>query len=829
MTTPILEKTFPFLKPTDHFDPQMIAGIAPRNQINPRIEKLRRALNVAKYPLCIEKARLVIEAYRAHEGDPPILRRAKATAHYLDHKTIFIEDGELIVGNVASKPMGMEAGSLGPTWLQEDLDDLKQTTFEISDEDETQLRALDEYWVGKNRTLEERMGQFYDDERLWPFIQSGILLPPWKKKNQGRGHGAAGVGWGLGLGQSLIVVDYAKVLYEGLNKTIADAEAELKTLRFNSADAIKKADFLNAVIITHTAIVRLANRFADLAEEMASRETDATRKKELEQIAETCRWVPANPARTFREAMQSFWLIWMMIAQGTAPGGRFDQFMFPFYKKDKADGCITEEQALELLICLRIKVMQFNFVGGGKAQREKWSGLARWHNWVIGGVTPDGDEATNDLSYLILEAAYRCRTPHHTITLRVHNGTPEPLLMKALELIRTGIGMPALVSDDSYIGYLVSQGVPLREARDYALAGCLDVNLPGKSRINAFGMFIAPLVLEITLNNGIEPRTGKQLGLPTGEFANFETFDDLLNAYKTQMKFFMGLAAEEHNILLQAQRELFPDAIHSALMVDAIKVGKDALDRAMPFENGSCMNVVGMINVADSLAAIKRLVFDEKKISARELKAALDANWEGYAAIHKLCLRAPKYGNGDPFVDSIAADLYKFWAETSATFPTIFGGTMKPAGISITSYGPGGALTGATPDGRYAGENLADGTMSAAQGRDMCGPTALIRSAMMIDQIPYQSTLFNMKFHPSALKGNEDLNKLASLIKTYFDYGGKQVQFNVVNRALLLNAQKHPEKHRDLVVRVAGYSAYFVQLSKRIQEDIIQRMEHEFA
>lgn len=796
---------------------------------NPRIEKLRRALNVEKYPLCIEKAQLVIESYRATEGQPQILRRAIATAHYLDHKTIFIEDGELIIGNVASKPMGMEAGSLGPTWPKDDLEDLKKTTFEISDEDEAQLRALDEYWVSKGRTLEERMGQFYDDERMWPFIQSGILLPPWKSKTQGRGHGAAGVGWGLGLGQSLIIVDYAKVLNEGLGKIIADAKSELKTLRYNTTDEIKKAEFLQAVTIVNEAIVRLANRFADLASEVAAKENNVTRKKELEQIAETCRWVPENPARNFREAMQSFWFIWMMIASGTTPGGRFDQFMDPFYQKDKAAGRIAEEQAIELLICLRIKVMQFNFVGGGKAQREKWSGLARWHNWVIGGVTPDGDDATNDLSYLILEAAYRCRTPHHTITLRVHAGTPEPLLMKALEVIRTGMGMPALVSDDSYIGYLTSQDVPLREARDYALAGCLDVCLPGKSRINAIGMFIAPLVLEITLNNGVEPRTGKQLGLKTGDIASFKTFNDVMRAYKEQMIYFMGLATEEHNILLQAQAELFPDAVHSSLMADAIQVGKDALDRVMPFENGSCLNVVGMINVADSLAAMKTLVFDEKKISASELKAALDANWVGYEQVRKLCLRAPKYGNGDPYVDSIAADLYKFWADTSLTFRTIFGGTTKPAGISITSYGPGGALTGATPDGRIAGENLADGTMSAAQGRDTHGPTALIRSAMMIDQIPYQSTLFNVKFHPSALKGTEDLRKLAALIKTYFGHGGKQVQFNVVNRAILHDAQQHPEMHRDLIVRVAGYSAYFVQLSKRIQEDIIQRMEHEFA
>jgi formate C-acetyltransferase len=627
----------------------------------------------------------------------------------------------------------------------------------------------------------------------------------------------------------LILPDYALVVNHGLNGIIADAEQALCNIRYWDADAIARTDFLQSVIIANRAIVRLAHRFADLATELAGRESDPLRGQELKEIAETCRCVPGNPARTFREAMQSFWFIWMMIAQGTAPGGRFDQYMYPYYRKDKDAGRLTDAEALELLICLRIKVMQYNFVGGGKAQREKWSGLARWNNWVIGGVTADGRDASNELSYLILEAANQCRTPHHTITLRVHEETPDDLMLKALKLVRTGMGMPAFVSDQSYIGYLTSQGVPLVEARDYALAGCLDVNLPGKSRINAFGMFIAPLVLEITLNNGVEPRTGKQLGPRTGEFADMRSFDQLVQAYKTQMIHFMGLAAEEHNILLRAQAELFPDAVHSALMADAIQVGRDALDRALPFENGACMNVVGMVNVADSLAAVKKLVFEEKKVCAQELKRALDANWKGYEAIRKLCLAAPKYGNGDPYVDTIAAELYQFWADRSFTYPTIFGGTMKPAGISITSYGPGGALTGATPDGRYAGEVLADGTMSAAQGRDTHGPTALMRSAMTIDQTPYQSTLFNVKFHPSALAGTEDLKKLAELIKTYFAYGGKHVQFNVVNRETLIDAQSHPENYRDLIVRVAGYSAYFVQLSKRIQDDIIGRTEHELA
>jgi formate C-acetyltransferase len=796
--------------------------------MNQRIQRLKERLKVEKYPICVEKSLLVIESYRQTEGEPQVVRRAKATAHYLDHKAIFIEDDELIVGNVASKPMGLEAGSMGPTWPKEDLDELRKGELEISDEDEARLRSTDDYWRGKGRTLDERQGQFYDDERLWPFIQSGILLPPWKKKDEGRGQGAAGVGWGLGLGLCLIVVDYAKVLNEGLNKIVNDAEEELRTLRYMSTDDVKKADFLRSVIIANTAIVRIAHRFADLATEMAAGEKDAGRRKELERIAETCRWVPGNPARTFYEAMQSFWFIWVMVASGATPGGRFDQFMYPFYKKDKEEGRITDDDVLELLECLRIKVMQLNFVGGGKGQREKWAGMARWNNWVIGGVTPDGEDATNELSYLILDAAKDCQTPHHTITVRVNEKTPEALMLKALDVVKTGLGMPAFVGDRSYIGYLVSQGVSLEDARNYALAGCLDVNIPGKSRINAFGMFNTALVFEIFMNNGIEPRTGRQLGPKTGDFESFETFDDFMNAFKQHLAYFMGLAAEEHNILLQAQRELFPDAVHSSLMVDAIKVGRDALDRVLPFENGSALNVVGLINVADSVAAVKKLVFDEKKVTKKELKAALAANWQGngYGEIRKMCLAAPKYGNGDPYVDSIAAELYQFWADTAVTFPSAWGGTTKPTGISITAHAPGGALTGATPDGRRAGETLADGTMSPAQGKDTQGPTAVIRSALAINQVPFQATLLNMKFHPSAMKTTEDMRKLSMLMRTYFSMGGKHVQFNVVNREMLLDGQKHPEKHRDLIVRVAGYSAYFVQLTRPVQDEIMTRTEH---
>lgn len=791
----------------------------------PRIRELMANVHPRKYPLSVEKAGLVLESFKQTEGLPQILRRAKAIAHFLDHKTIFIEKNELIVGNPASKPMGMEAGSLTPTWPENELALLREETFDISDADVVKLRQLDDYWIGKGRLLPERLSLLYDDERIWPFIQSGILLPPWKNKHEGRGYGSAEGAWGLGLGLTLIVVDFAKALDHGLEHIVAEAEMKLASLRYIDRDSVKQAHFLEAVIIANKAVIRVAQRYSALAAELAAKEPDAKRRKELEQIAEICARVPGQPARNLREAMQSFWFLWLMVAGGAAAGGRFDQFMYPFYRQDREAGNISDVEVVELLAALRVKVMQVNFVAGGKVQREKWAGMARWNNWVIGGVDANGEDASNELSYLLLDAAKICPTPHYTLTLRVHDKTPDELMIRALEVVKMGLGMPAFVGDRSYIDYLTGEGVPLREARDYALGGCLDAMLPGKSRTSAIGMFVVPLVLELAINNGVLPRTGRQLGPKTGEFESFASFDDFMRAFKEQLAHFMALTSEEHNILLCAQSEMFPDAMHSTLMDDAIGVARDVLDRTLPFENGSVLNPVGMVNVADSMAALKMLVFEQEKISRATIKEALAANWQGFETIRELCLAAPKFGNGLPYVDSIAADLYRFWADTAHTFSSAWGGRVKCSGISITAYGPGGELTGATPDGRLAGENLADGTVSAAQGLDVRGPTALVRSGMSIAQTPYQSTLFNLKFHPSAMKSREDLRKVSQLVKTYFTEGGKHVQFNVVDRPTLLDAQAHPEKHRNLIVRIAGYSAYFVQLTKKIQNDIIGRTE----
>jgi pyruvate formate-lyase/glycerol dehydratase family glycyl radical enzyme len=788
-----------------------------------RLDRLLEKIHVEKYPLCIERARLITQSWEQTKDAPMILRLAKAFDHLVKNMTVFIEDGELIVGNGASRPMGLEIEAFTGPFVEKELKALEEEGFiEVNEGDWPEIRELASYWKDKN--LQYRIGQLLDDERLWPFAQTGVLLPPFKSKEEGIG-GVAHAGIGMGVNRWLGVVDFDAVLNQGLNHLIGEAEEELDRIRFtDTVDTLRKAYFLQAVIISLKAVIHFANRFAALATEISLKEADQARKAELQRIAETCRWVPANPARSFCEALQSFWFTFLMVQQSTASVGRFDQYMYPFYKKDIEEGKTSKAEVLGLLQLLRIKDMHLIATPLRGAKRQQYTGFAKWHNFTIGGVTPDGQDATNELTYLILEAARRTRTPHHTITLRVYEGTPKELMIKALEVVKTGIGMPAFIGDRSYTEWLLSRGVPLELARNYVVAGCIEVSLPGHSRQPKCTFFVPPKVLEIFMNNGIDPRTGLEIGPFKENLENFENFDDFVSAFKEYLTHFIHLAAELINVDIACAIDL-ASPIDSALMADAIMEGKNLMERRMLYENAGGISLCGMINVVDSLAAIKKLVFEEKRLTMAQLQEALRANWEGYDEVRRLCLAASKYGNDDNYVDSIAADLYGFYADMVPTVKTVYGEKFIPVAISITSQWAGGTITGATPDGRYAGEVLADGGASPMRGRDISGPTAIIKSASKIDQVRFQSVLLNMKFHPSALGDTEDLNKLATLIKTYFSLGGKHVQFNVVNRETLLNAQKQPENYRDLVVRVAGFSAYFIQLSKQVQDEIIARTD----
>jgi len=795
-----------------------------------RVKRMIESLRINKYPLCIEKFRLANESLDQTAGEPMITRRAKLHAHILDNITIFIEEDDPIAGVGASKPFGLEMDYEYGVWTPEEVESLKSEIYTIDPEDEKELYELNKRFAGNslNSNLVDALAESlaYND-RLWPFMKSGVILPPWKSKKEGSGGGFAMSGMGLGPGFFLVCIDYARILNEGAKSVIEEAKQCLRDLRYYSGDSIKKRQYWEAVIMVFEAWVRWANRYADLAEKMAATETRPERKAELLEMARVCRKVPYEPAETFKEAMQSFWFTFLLACPSpTTSAGRFDQYMYPFYKKDIESGRLTREEALEWLEILRCKVMKINRVSG-KANRAKNAGMAKWYNWTIGGVDKDGNDATNELSYLLLDAALETRLPHHTLTVRVHENTPPEFMKKALEVVRTGIGMPAFLSDKSYIRFFTMNGVPLEDARDYCATGCVDGNIPAVTRSQVVVFFIIPQALDIFMHNGYCRYTKEKVGIETGDVTKFETFDEFKAAFYKQLDYLMHMACERNNVELIAERELFPDPFRSALMRDGVKEGKDLLDRRFDFENCSLLGAVGGVNVGDSLAAIKKLIYEEKKYTMQELLDAIDANWEGYEEMRQDFLNAPKYGNNDDYVDSLVAEIYKVFSDTCYSMPNAYGGTVIPNAISISAHQPGGAVVGATPDGRKGGEILADASLSPEQGKDKNGPLAVLQSAMKVDADPYQGMLHNMKFHPSALKTDEDLEKLGAMIKTYLTNGGKHIQFNVVRKEDLLDAKEHPEQHQDLVVRVAGYSAYFVRLTPGVQDEVINRTAFE--
>ena len=799
-----------------------------------RVKRMKESLRISKYPLCVELFRLANESLEKTGGEPMLLRRSKLHANILDNITIFIEPEDLLCGSGASKPFGLEMQYEYGVWTKDEVESLKSEIYTITPEDEEELYRLNEQFAGNtaNSNLVETMGKSLgQNDRLWPFMKSGTILPPWKDKTGGSGGGFAMSGYGLGPGFSLVAVDYAKILNEGAKSIIAEAKENLANLRYESPDIIEKRDFWEGVVIVFEAWVRFANRYADLAEKMAAEEKDEKRAAELKEMARICRKVPYEPADTFREALQSFWFTFLMCCPSpTTSAGRFDQYMYPFYKKDIEAGIITDDEVLELLEIMRCKCMKINRVSG-KANRAKNAGMAKWYNWTIGGVKRDGTDATNELSYLLLEAAKDTHLPHHTVTVRVHKGTPMKLMIKALECVRSGIGMPAFVGDESYINFFAKQSptncLPIEDARDWCCTGCVDGNVQAQTRTQVACFFIIPQAMDIALHNGFCRYTKEMVGKEVGDVTKMGSFDEIKEAVFDEIRYLMRMANERINVEMIAERDLFPDVFRSSLMKDGVKIGKDMFNRRFQFENGAVLGAVGAVNAGNGLYAIKKLIFDEKKYTMAQLMEALDADWEGYDEMRADFASQPKYGNNIPAVDAFVADMYKLHADTCLSLPCVYGDTLKPNAISISAHQPGGAVTGATPDGRKGGEILADASLSPAHGTDTHGPIAVFQSAMKVDQDPYQGTLMNMKFHPSALKTEADLEKLGSMIQTYLTHGGKHVQFNVVNKEEMVDAKAHPEDHPELIVRVAGYSAYFTRLTPGIQDEVINRMDHD--
>lgn len=634
-------------------------------------------------------------------------------------------------------------------------------------------------------------------------------------------------GLSLSPAHALVCLDYKTALKTGVKEMVDECDRQLSKIRFNSIEDYEHSVYIRSIKIALSGLLEYGKRYAKLAQEMAEKEKDIKRREELLTMAQTCEQVPAYPARNFREALQMYWFIFSAVACPNAVlgMGRLDQLLYPYYEKDIAEGRITDEEVLEYLDILRIKDMELGSVTS-KDHRDVSDGEARWHNVVIGGVKTDGTDATNRLSYLILDAIMDCPTLHHTVTIRVADSTPRDLIIKGLECVKAGLSMPAFVGDKSYLKYFELNNVPVEWARDYVLTGCLDANLPGKSRSLNCSMFIVPMCLDVFLNQGIDRNTKLQLGHAVGDLDQWKTYEEFLEAFKYEFKYFIELFAQRCNLMLSAIQKYFPDPAKTAFMYRGIEDGVDFQEKQMPFENAGVFSPVGMVNLGNSLMAIKKLVYEQKVVSLSEMKKALDANWEGYEMLQRMCLNVDKYGNDVPEVDEIVGDMYLYFEQCASECPCITGTYYRTSAVSIFAHAPGGMLTGATPDGRVAGETLADGGASPVGGQDTHGPLAALKSSLKIPMDDFQAVLLNMKFHPSAFKDDKDVEKVAMMLETYFAQGGKHVQFNVCDLKTLQDAQEHPEKHEDLMVRVAGYSAYFVQLTKRLQGEIMRRTEN---
>ena len=830
---------------------------------SPRIQKLVDALYEHMPVIESARAKLITESYKETEGEPIITRRAKAFAHILHNIPIIIRDNELIVGSSTIAPRGCQTfPEFSYEWLEAELDTVATRTadpFEIAEETKAELKEADKYWKGK--TTSELATSYMAPEAI-KAIEHNIFTPGNYFYN-GVGH---------------VTVKYWEVLETGFEGIMEKAQKELDGCSVGDGNYAKKSHFLEAVILSCKAVIDYAGRYAKLAQEMAAQTSDPVRKQELFVIAENCSRVPAKGAQNFYEACQSFWFVQQLLQMESSghsiSPGRFDQYMYPYYKKDMEAGTSTREFAQELMDCIWVKLNDLNKCRDA-ASAEGFAGYSLFQNLIAGGQNKEGEDVTNDLSVMCIQASMHVHLPAPSLSVRVWNGSPHEFLIKAAELTRTGIGLPAYYNDEVIIPALQNRGLSLEDAREYNIIGCVEPQKAGKTEgwhDAAFFNMCRPL--ELVFSNGMDK--GEMVGIPTGDVTQMKTFDEFFDAYKKQMEYCISLLVNADNAIDVAHAERCPLPFLSCMIDDCLKEGKSVQEGGAVY-NFTGPQGFGIANMADGLFAIRKLVYEDKKVSMKELKEALAWNYdkgldaqsagdmtemimkamqkagrnvdastaEGllktfmgmkpgeqktqrFKEIHDMIDEVPKFGNDIPEVDYFAREVAYTYSKPLQKYNNPRGGKFQAGLYPVSANVPLGGQTGATPDGRYAHTPVADG-VSPSAGKDVKGPTAAATSVSRLDHfIVSNGTLFNQKFHPSALSGREGLEKFVALIRGYFDQKGMHMQFNVVDRQTLLDAQEHPEKYKHLVVRVAGYSALFTTLSRSLQDDIIRRTEQGF-
>lgn len=771
-------------------------------------------------PLSLERARLVTESYRQTTIMPTVIRRGEALKHILANIPIYIDDGQLLAGDYGSRPMAAEwFPEFSVEWVAKEIMN-GNSPYALGESATEQMRDICEFWKDKaaKETFYAYMGEdtirrLYEMNEHGSWIFAGSMEAQTEK------------GWHI--------PDYEKVIRIGLRGLIEEIETEQAGLRVLDNDSLHKDYFLRALKTALEAVILYANRYAVLADQMADASEDETRAEELRKIAENCRRVPEFPAETFHQAMQAMWLchcaaFWDTRTVGIS-FGRVDQYMWPLYQADQAAGRIDKERAIQIVECFRVKMSALrNF--DNSYVRQATSGETQFHNVTLGGQDAYGRDAVNELSYIWLEAAQRVQSPHPTLSIRWHENLDPRFALRGMEICRLGVGYPAWFNDRSAIEFMLANGASLQEARNYGVAGCVLTVPQHKCAVTWPTVVSMAKILEITMNNGVDPVNGIQQGLKLGSLPDFETFEDLFNAFKKQLDYFLSITSDYLSHVRCHRSEQCPDLFLSALVDGCIKKGKNVMADGAEYQQFSMYLIpVGPIDACDSLTAIKKCVYEDKSIGKQELLELLAANFEGHPEKRQLLLDAPKYGNDDDYADEMAIRFHSFLVDEMKHIQGPYGTTFLSAPHSIAFHGAAGRKCGALPSGRLAGVALADGAVSPAQGSDVKGPAAVIRSAGKIDHTPIFGTLFNMKFLPSTLATTSDLQKVLALIRTYFVEGnGRHIQFNVVDRAKLIDAQQHPENYPNLVVRIAGYSALWVELDSKIQNEIIARTEQSF-
>jgi formate C-acetyltransferase len=780
--------------------------------------------------ICCDRAVIITEADRELAGWPVLMRRAEAFQRILKRMRIYILEGELIVGNQGSKPRSAPIfPEFSVDWILEELDDFsrrKYDPFQLDDECKAKLKEVCKYWKGKTHfdrvcaltrmILPESVGQHYDANSL----SLDKVFSTITSSTAGDGH---------------IVADYESILKKGLTTFIGIARQEISLAYARPDIDVNRIAFLNAVTVSCGAVISFAERFAVLAEEMAERAVDDLKKTELLNVAAHCRRVPAHAARTFHEALQSVWFIHLaMQIESNGHGmslGRFDQYLYPFLGKDRENGTIDEGKAIELLECFWLKCCEINKVRKWTSTEFK-SGYPMFQTLTIGGQDIKGFDATNELSFLSLKATRNLRVTQPTVVVRIHNKTPENFLEACVEtMVLHGGGLPGFFNDEVAIPSMMSVGVNLEDARNWAVVGCSEPTVPGKHAPVTGGVLYISLLklLELALNDGKNLLTGNRLCPGMGNLADFANFDQVMEAYNIQNRFYAKLIAVLSNIAALTYAELTPTPFLSSIIQGRIQSGRDVSQGGPPNYNCTAVQVHNVANVADALAAIKKLVFEEHLISARELQVALQNDFSGPSGekIRQLLVsKAPKYGNNDDYVDHLAVQVSNVFFHELSKYRTVRGGTFGATGQSLTANVPEGRYISATPDGRKAGSPTSDNT-SPTPGMDRNGITACLASVSKLDHQRFtMGSLLNIKFHPSIFVNPKGYRKVAALIKAYFEMKGFQVQFNVVSADQLREAQKNPDEYRDLIVKVAGYSALFNSLDRELQDQIITRTEH---